>query len=129
MTEPALGKYRGRPVISVVSKTTNTGDGLSAALGIEPVIYEVGREVTIVHRTEVAAHRYRFTSEEQGYVLEITFKAYSGMVIDDDLVAVAMDKMDERIQAAKDEAAGQHTLPAMDAGTGRRSNLAAVGQA
>ena len=58
-----ISDYEGHAVTGASVSIRNTGDGLSKAMGVDPVKLELGSTVFVVLECEVEKHRY----EEAGF--------------------------------------------------------------
>ncbi|QOR55382.1 MAG: hypothetical protein SHS37scaffold145_33 [Phage 71_18] len=120
-TDPALDKaaaladhqltpYRGKPVVRTSIAITNAGDGLSNAMRIEPKELEPEETVYVVLECTVAKHQHVPIPDTGTYELGQSLKAGAATLVDADLVRPLIEAQKARIQAAKDEAAGQVNL-------------------
>lgn len=105
-----LAPFAGRDVVQTAVKVTKAGDGLSAALAIDPRELNIGDKVTIVIDTEVSRVDFAPIKDTDVLVREHTLKAVGATIIDRDLVAAALDSQAERIQLAKEAAQGVQRL-------------------
>lgn len=117
-----LGKlpdYLGVPVVRTAIAIRNTGDGLSQAMAIDPVVYPPGTRLTVVLDCVVHGHdhdRILDKGDDTGtMLLTQVLKAGTAVIVDRDLVADVLDAQAERIQLAKEAAAGVQRLPMGDA--------------
>lgn len=102
-----LTKYRGREVLSTGVEIRNAAGGLNAALKVDPEEYEVDDEITVVMRCVVDKHRHEKVKDTDGLRLVHILSANEAAVIDDAIVAAALDEQAKRIE----EASGIHRLP------------------
>lgn len=113
-----LPEYGGQPVVRTAMKITNAGDGLSAGLAIDPAVLPLGGTVFVVLECVVDSHehdRIMDRGNDTGLlVLNQVLKAGTGTLIDGDVVREAIRDQDEKIQRAKDAAAGRSKLPYPD---------------
>jgi hypothetical protein len=117
----ALGEYLGTEVTETVAKITNTGDGLSAAMELDPVVFRPGDLVTFAVRCRVVAHNHLITEDGEEMKLVQVFKAGTIAPIDDDLVGDIMNTMQARVEARNNTLSGKLSLPGMDESTGRKA--------
>lgn len=103
MTTPKkeLTSYRGHPVTGATVAIRNTGDGLSAALGVEPVELPLKGTVHVVLECEVEKHRYDPIKDSDSYQLVNMLKAGRAVIVDRDLVEKYLDDQERRIDEAK----------------------------
>lgn len=96
----------------------NAGAGFSDAMKVDPVLLNHGDVVYVVIETEVSKVRYDEVVEGRGEDREVTgellrvhmLRATSATLVDKELVGDAIAAQKDRIQAAKDAAAGQERL-------------------
>lgn len=114
----ALPDYGGKTVTRTAIKITNAGDGLSQGLAIEPQVLGLGEVHYVVLECVVDSHehdRLMAQGNDTGLlVLNQVLKAGTGTLIDADVVREAIREQAERIQRAKDAAAGRAKLPYPD---------------
>lgn len=112
--KPELGTFDGRDVISTSLSVTNAGDGLSAAMTVEPVLLHHGDVVIVVLECEVT--KIGFVEIKDTDVLNRvhTLRAGTATIIDRDVVAEALDAQALKIEKAK----GIARLPMGDDQTG-----------
>lgn len=102
-----LGKFEGAEVSAVGIEIRNAAGGLNAALKVAPVEYHMGDEITVVMRTTVAKLRHEPLKDADGLRRVHILDAGEATVVDDALVAEALDKQARQIE----EALGIHQLP------------------
>lgn len=114
----ALPDYGGKTVTRTAIKITNAGDGLSQGLAIEPQVLGLGEVHYVVLECVVDSHehdRLMAQGNDTGLlVLNQVLKAGTGTLIDADVVREAIKEQAERIERAKDAAAGRAKLPYPD---------------
>lgn len=104
-----LEPYESHDVVESTIRVTNAGDGLSAALEVDPVAFELGERVYVVLDCTVAKITFEALKDEPDERRRVhTFKASTGTIVDGLLVRDVVDKQRRRI----DEARGQLTLDA-----------------
>lgn len=97
-----LPPYDDENVLSASVSISNTGDGLSEAMSIDPVLLKVRDKVTIVLECEVTEHRHKAVPKiKEGLVLVLRMKAGRATIIDNDIVAEYLDDQALRIEQAK----------------------------
>lgn len=114
-----LGSFDDRDVIATKLIITNTGDGLSASMKLDPALLTLGQEVTFAVRGVVAKVRFEPVGGKDGdpesevvrvqIVKAGAVKLISSVVVDAELAEHAL-----RIERAKDAEAGQGRLPTTD---------------
>jgi hypothetical protein len=87
-----LGKFEGKRVIGAAMTITNTGDGLSDAMELDPMKLHHGDEVVMVVRGTVVDVRHPAAKEGKGVVRKHVVKASEAIVVQGDLVD-DLDKM------------------------------------
>lgn len=113
-----LGEFEGRPVIASTVKLTKAGDGLSAALQIDPVRYAVGERVFIVIEAEVGAVAHApVKGAETTLMRSHVLRTETATMVDGELVQTVLDEQRAKIEAAelerlraREEAAGVQRL-------------------
>lgn len=113
-----LPDYGGKPVVRTAIKITNAGDGLSAGLAIDPQVLALGERHYVVLECIVDSHEHDRIMDKNNdtglLVLSQVLKAGTGTLIDADVVRTAIVEQAERIERAKDAAAGRSKLPYPD---------------
>lgn len=97
----------GKPVVKTGIKVTNAGDGLSNALAVDPQEFTTGDTVNVVLECVVA--RVEFEPIEDGsadHVRLHVLRAGTATIVDADLVAEQLRVQADRVQEARDAAAG-----------------------
>lgn len=106
-----LDPFEGREVVAGTIKVTNAGDGLSTALAVDPVAYHHGQKVTVVLDCEVTQVNHIESAPDADTLVRVhTFKTHNATVVDRDLVEAHLQTQADRIQKARDEAAGRMQL-------------------
>lgn len=110
-TTSALKKFEGIDVIEATVRVTNAGDGLSEALGIEPVEYHQGDTVYVLLETTVARVSYEAVKKDSEFLKRVhTLKAGTGTIVDENFAKESIEMQREINQRARDAAAGQGRL-------------------
>lgn len=111
-----LGKFDGREVLKTSIAVTNAGDGLSAALKVDPKLLHLDATVYVVLQCEVAKVRFEGlgVKDSDGLCRVHTLRAGAATLVDRDLVVEQLETQAERIKLAKEEEAGVRRL--MDKG-------------
>lgn len=111
MAKTPLKKFDGKDVIAAAVAITNAGDGLSAAMAVDPSELHHGETGYIVLEYEVAKVRFDPVKDAANKLIRVhILKAGAATFIDDELVAEAIERQKVRIE----EAAGVHRLPMDD---------------
>lgn len=115
--ETDLKPFEGREVSSTSIRITNAGDGLSEALQIDPLAMRIGERVYVVLECDVSKIRHEARKATKGEESDPTdlvrvqiLRANAATLVDKELVGDAINAQKDRIQEAKDEAAGQERL-------------------
>lgn len=110
-----LPPYGGLPVVRTAIKVTNAGDGLSQGLAIDPEVLPLGSRVYVVLECVVDSHEHDRVLDKGNdtglLILNQVLKAGTGTLIEGEVVRDAIAQQADRIQRAKDEAAGRARLP------------------
>lgn len=114
MTTPAsdLGSFDGRDVVSTSIAVTRAGDGLSAALEIEPTVLHVGDQVVIVLDCVVSKIGFVPVKDSDDLTRVQTLRAGTAAIIDRKLVRKVLDEQAKKIEAAR----GIQRIPGLDGG-------------
>lgn len=114
-----LGTYKGLPIIDTKIIINKLGDGLSKAVGVEPMVADVGDDHFISCRVRKTKDRYDVNRDDDGnpvsYTLVQIFDATGAMFTDAKLAKAGIAKMVEKIRKAEVDAKGQLDLE-LDAG-------------
>lgn len=102
----SLGEFEGARVTASSVKITNAGDGLSAAMKIDPVAYSRHQRVVIVLDCEVKRVEFDDGDMSDAVTRVHVLKAGTAVVVPRDLVAKMLDEQAERIKQAREDAAG-----------------------
>lgn len=122
----ALGEYRGRKVLSTSLKITNTGDGLSEAMGIAPEILEPGDTVYVLLECEVGKHTHKLNTKFDAYELQQVLKAGTATIVDDQASKKKIAAQANRLQRAKEEREGTQRIPGTEDVTDGQDNVTAI---
>lgn len=104
-----LSKYRGREVMRTSIAIKGAGDGLSKALGVDPVEYEPGSKQKhyIVLEVECESHMHKRIPDTNAFELKQTFVAGTATFVESDLVRDVIEAQEKRLE----EAQGIQQLP------------------
>lgn len=105
-----LGTYKGRPVLGMRGKLTNTGDGLSESLAIEPADLAQGDRAFILCEVTVEDHTYKRLKDTAGDSLIVTFKADTMTLVDASFAEKYIDEQKEKNLLAREADAGVSRL-------------------
>lgn len=108
--EMLIETYEGRDVVQTPLQITHTGDGLSAAMAIEPTVLHHHATVYVVLECEVDKVSYPPIKDTNKLARMHTLKAGRATIVEKDLVLDALNAQASRIQAAVDSQAGQGAL-------------------
>ncbi len=98
-----LTAYDGHPVLNATMQIRNTGDGLSKALAVAPVKYDLGSTIHVVLECVVEKHRY---DPQDGNALTLVnmLKAGRATVVGASLVNKALNAQAKEISDADPQA-------------------------
>ena len=110
-TTSTLKSFEGVDVIEATIKVTNAGDGLSEALGIDPVEYHQGDTVYVLLETTVSRVSYEAVKKDSDFLKRVhTLKAGTGTIVDAGFARESIEMQREINQRARDAEAGQGRL-------------------
>ena len=112
MTE--LGNFEGRDVIGTSMKVTRAGDGLSAAMALEPAIYHQGDEVTVVLRGRIGRVQFDEVKETDCLNRVHVLVASDITVVEEASINKILDAEKARLTKLREEAQGVSRLPGAD---------------
>lgn len=102
----ALAEFEGHDVAQTTIRVTKAGDGLSAALSVAPVEFDLEDEVYIVLRTSCVRVSHE-PIKDTGVLRRVhTLAAIEGTIVKQSLV----DKVLQEQRVAIEQAAGVHRL-------------------
>lgn len=102
MAQNELGMFDGSLVLSTSIKVTNAGDGLSAAMAVDPVVMHLGEKRYVVLECEVVDVTFREIPDTGGAVTRVhRLKAGDAAIVAPDLVADALAAQRQRILEAQ----------------------------
>lgn len=102
-----LGKFEGQAVNAVGLEIRNSAGGLNESMKTDPVELHIGDEVTVTMRCKVTKIRHDPLKDADGLRRVHILDASDATIIDDELVAEAIDEQKRRIE----EANGVQRLP------------------
>ena len=116
---PDLTPFEGADVVAATVAIRNTGDGLSQAMGIDPVEYHGGERLYVVLECDVVDLQFPLADKDNvsgPRVRKHILKAGHAVVVDADLVKGLIDTQADAIARAKEAAAGIQRLDFGDDG-------------
>lgn len=114
----AITKHDGREVRQHQIKVTNTGDGLSQAVAVDPVDLHIGDKVYALIECEKRADGFAPINNGNDLKMVHTLRGGAATLIDASLAKPLVEQQTERIIKARDEAAGFSQLGDPDNGLG-----------
>lgn len=97
-----LSPFEGKEVIATTIAITRAGDGLSAALAVDPVEMHTGQKVYVVLETEVEKVSFIPSKDsEQKMIRQHTLRAGTSTIVEASLVEAVLDLQKCRIEEAK----------------------------
>ncbi len=97
----ALGRFEGHQVVGTQIQITNAGDGLSAAMSIDPESLKLGERVFVVLETQVSKVAYTEVKDTGTLMRVQTLKAGTATTVDESLVADVLESQRVRIEEAQ----------------------------
>ncbi len=114
MSRDRVSRYEGHDVLGATVALRNTGDGLSAAMAIEPIKLPQFSTVYVLVEAEVEKHRYDPIKDGGGTLTLVNMlKATNATIVPEGMegdVKAALNDQAERIAAAAAKAAEDPTL-------------------
>lgn len=102
-----LGKYKGKKILGTSVKVTNLGDGLSKAVGVEPVVIDCGTFTFIGVKARKLKDTYEASFDAQDKLLGFTliqhFSAIGATFVDNDAMEKAIHATMEAVALAEAE--------------------------
>jgi hypothetical protein len=105
-----LSMFGDRDVLQSTIKVTNAGDGLSAALAVEPAEYQLGEQVFVVLRTHVTRVGYEEIKDTGTLRRVHTLSAELGTIVDESFVSTRLAEQARKIEQAK----GVERIPGLE---------------
>lgn len=107
----SLSPFEGNEVVGTSIKVTKAGDGLSAALKVEPAEYELGEKIFVVLETTVAdIHFPKSKDNAEARIRAHTLETGLATVVDGAKVKAVLSAQRKKLE----EAEGVSKLPGMD---------------
>lgn len=104
---PTLTPFEGKPVLSTTVAIRRAGDGLSAALKVDPEELHHGETVYVVLETVVEKIRFDPVKDADGFVRVHMLATENATIVDEAIVGAHIAEQKKRIR----EAAGEYELP------------------
>lgn len=96
-----LKKFEGHDVLETSIAVTNAGDGLSAALAVDPQEFQIGEKVYVVLETEVSKIRHEPLKDSPTNFRRVhILKAGNATTVDSQLVAGVLDEQRRKLEEA-----------------------------
>lgn len=111
-----LQPYKGMDVLRTTIIVTNAGDGLSQAMGIDPVELEIGSRHVLVLDVEVVEHKHRPIKDVDALELRQVLRASTATLAAGDDVRAMLEAQADRILRAQEAAAGVSRLEFVEDG-------------
>lgn len=105
-----LGSFEDGKVVGTTLKITNTGDGLSKAMQVEPQLLHSGQTVFVVLECEVGPITFDPVEDSGTYERKHSLKAGRATFADRKAVVKLIEDTATKIQAARDEATNAQAL-------------------
>lgn len=106
-----LHAFEGRKVVATSIKVTKAGDGLSPALKVEPVEYELGEVVYLVLKTTVGAVGYKPSKDNpEASIRQHTLETVEGTIVEEAKVRGVLAAQRKAIEQSE----GIERLPGLD---------------
>lgn len=102
-----LTPFEGKPVLSTTVAIRKAGDGLSAALKVDPEELHHGETVYVVLETRVEKVRFDEAKDGDGFVRVHMLATENATIVDETIVGAHIAEQKKRIR----EAAGEYELP------------------
>lgn len=118
-TQPTLPTFEGNAVKKAAVRITNAGDGLSAALDVEPKAYQIGERVSFVLTGTVTQINHSQKDEDGPIVRLHTVKSIGVTEIEDELAEKLLTASAEEVERKKAERDGQTRMGNEDAAEDR----------
>jgi hypothetical protein len=103
----------GVPIVAMAAIVNRTGDGLSKAIDVQPIVIEAGGECYIAMRVRKTKDHYLYTDPADGEVVAThvqVFTALNSAIVDSKTVARALRVMAGKVAKAESDRKGQLTL-------------------
>lgn len=105
-----LGEFEGSPVLGSAIAVRKAGDGLSEALKLDPIVLHQREKVYVVLECEVGPIKFVPVKDTDGVRRVQDLIAGTATIMDAPVVKEAIEAQADRIQHAKDQAAGKATF-------------------
>lgn len=111
LTPGKLSPFDGRDVLRSTIMVTKAGDGLSEAMKIDPQEFHHGERVYVVLECEVSKVRFDPIKDTDALSRVHVLAAGNAAIVDEQLVRQVLDEQADRVQAAREAAAGVQRIP------------------
>lgn len=115
-----LGEFDGRDVLGTTIAVTGAGDGLSAALKIDPAVLHIGETVFVVLETEVGKVTHMPIKDTDALTRVHVLKTTTAAIVDGSQVEEMLAAQREKIRIAHEKAEG---IQRLDFGDEAQQNL------
>lgn len=105
-----LGTYQDQPVLRTAVKLTKAGDGLSAALSLDPELLPIGSTGTLLVAYEVVGHTHKPVKDTECFELVQTLEARTVTRYDTKGAETAIERQRRKIDEAQMAAKGVRSL-------------------
>lgn len=107
--------HEGQPVLTARLVIRNTGDGLSSAMDMDPVVLHNNDEVYVVIKAHIVDHAFPNVKDTNGVARVHIAKATEGIILDPEMVRQIDPQLAEmRRRVAAAEAAENGAIPGFD---------------
>lgn len=100
MTTKATDQYQGVDVLGDAVKITNTGDGLSKAVAVDPHPFVIGETVHVVIECKIAGVGFSAIKDVNGYLRTHVLKGGAATIVEEELVSELLQQQKARILEA-----------------------------
>ena len=115
-----LGTHKGLPIKETQIVVNKLGDGLSAAVAVEPIVISAGEVAYLAVRVLKTKDNYVYEYDDEGEPVSVTlvqvFNSTGAMFTDEALAKAGIQRMVDRIAEAEALRRGQLTLNIVDGG-------------
>lgn len=112
-----LGKHEGRDILATPLIIRGTGDGLSAAMDLDPVVLKIGDRVGVYLEGDVVDLHFPSVKGTNGVNRTAVVKADIGFIVEDrSAMAETLDEQRERAALKAEEDIGVQRFPDIEGG-------------
>ena len=105
-----LGNFEGRPIIATRMTVTNTGEGLTDAMTIDPMVLHHGDEVFLLMKGVVSDIRMPEVKGTEAVARHHVIRAVEATIVDEVLAEPVLAVQRQRLRDAIEEASGQDSF-------------------